>query len=107
MALSKPKQLPSAVTIDYWRIIEINVNLLRSSAVVTLAGYISQSARDNGAAPLDAFSWDLGAAYIERLYSGADEIRDISLSEAYTEFKLQAQTADDPELTWFKDAQDA
>ena len=45
MALKKTKQLPTAVSAEYWRIVQLNANFDRLDAVMTLALYTTQQAR--------------------------------------------------------------
>ena len=116
MALKKAKQLPIGVTGEYWRIIQLNTNFDRLDGVIDLALYLSQAAREAGAAPMGSFSHQLGADFVDALYNGADKVKNINLQKAYVELKKQAQAeklkdpADPtytPDLAWFADAADA
>jgi hypothetical protein len=107
MAFKKAKQLNTGITIDYWRIVQINTNCDRQDCVITICGYLNKEARDNGANPVDSIQWDLGLdfflAEVEKGQAG-DKLRT-------TLYNLLKQTAngqsDEPrDIDIFRDAID-
>lgn len=59
MGLHNPRQTPIGVDAVYWKIVQTDVNWVRKSCVVTLAGWVNKDARDNGKDPFsyEAFTW--------------------------------------------------
>jgi hypothetical protein len=60
MALLKKKQDPYGNGgIEYFKIIETNINWLDKTCHITLAGYVNQKARDEGKQPIESesFNW--------------------------------------------------
>jgi hypothetical protein len=59
MALVLEKEVPSGVTGSYWRVVQLNVNYLLGVANVTVALFLSSTARREGKAPLylTTFEW--------------------------------------------------
>lgn len=59
MALKKPIELNnSGVSCEYWKIHETNINWHDKVAKITLSGFISQEARENGKNPLVSINYD-------------------------------------------------
>jgi hypothetical protein len=107
MALQIAKQLDTGVTIDYWRIVQINTNCDRQDCVITICGYLNKEARDNGANPIYAIQWDLGLdfflAEVQKGQAG-DKLR----TTLYNLLKLQAngETDESRDIDIFRNAVD-
>lgn len=91
MAFCKNKKLNTGIEINYWRIIQLNVNYDRLDAVVTLAGYLSKEARDNGSQPIETVQFDMSSMFHNAEFSGDEVVKNINLKEAYTTIKSLAQ----------------
>ena len=116
MALQKTKTIKGFFC-NYWRIIETNANFLRGDAVVTLALYKDQTARnEDQTAIIETISFDLGSDLNNSIYSGSDKVKDIKVQKAYQILKQKAieesqKTPDgvnhvNTNLLWFRDAED-
>jgi hypothetical protein len=114
VALKKSK-LIFGFAAEYWRIIQINVNLDRPDAVVDLALYKDHATRlAEPGAVLSSVRIDLGQSFHEDIYTGqSDTMRNIKLKEAYKTLKaLAAAEIEKPveeqnaSLTFFADAAD-
>lgn len=115
MALQKNKTVLSGFTGDYWRICQIKMNYDRTEAVMTIALYKDQTAREAGALPIDQFQHDFGSSYHDETYSGGEDVmKNASLKEAYHVLKTKAQEEaqkdeeeQNEDLVFFADAVDA
>jgi hypothetical protein len=47
MALKQPFTTDYGITVEYWKIIEINISWIMKTARIRLAGYVSQEARES------------------------------------------------------------
>lgn len=79
---------------DYWRIVQLNCNFDRSDAVVTLAQYKDEATRDADAtAVMQSVTFDLAEELLGATYgNGADNMKSVSLKEAYKAIKKMATT---------------
>jgi len=113
MALIKSRTLDTGVAAEYWRILQINNNFDRQDGVIDIVAYLDETARLAGASPMRSFQHSLGKAFSERLFDGSDKVKNVELSQAYVEFKKQAQDEStkseverNADLAWFADAKD-
>jgi len=89
MALEKIKQT-KGFNAKYWRILQINSNLDRGDAVVTLGLYKDKATRTaDSNAVVDQYQIDLGDDLLSAKGS-VDTVRNINLGKAYTAFKKKA-----------------
>lgn len=63
MALQKDKTLDTGVVGNYWRLINLTIDRVANSAILSLALYLTKASRDSGMAPLDItqYNWSDGA----------------------------------------------
>jgi hypothetical protein len=97
MALKTKKILPSNVEATYFRIVQQNMNYDRLDCVVTLAGYISQAARDEGAEPVCSCTIDLAETFHGAENKSDDVMGDCNRATLYNLIKKQA-TAQEEEV---------
>jgi hypothetical protein len=61
MALKKSIELPSKVTVEYWKLAVVRFDYLTDECRVLIFGYLNKEARDEGASPAhsidDLVSW--------------------------------------------------
>lgn len=114
MALKKIKTLPSEISGEYWRVLQLNNNFDRQDSVIDVVLYVNDAARIAGATPIHSFQHALGAAFSERIFTGSDKVKNVKLAEAYKELKAQAQAEalkpeaeQNADLAFFADAIDA
>ena len=103
MALIKQRTLPSGVTVEYWRILQTNVQHDRDG-VITLAAYVNQSVRETSH-PLDFETFDLGREWLDGATQPGETVRTALLRAAYERVKQFAAEQDSP-AAWFGDAAD-
>ena len=82
MALQQKKLLSSGIEIDYWRIVQMNMNYDRLDCVITLSGYLSKEARDNDSSAIDSIQIDL-STYFHEKEGGELILKDLNRSRAY------------------------
>jgi len=89
MALEKIKKA-KGFNAKYWRVLQINSNLDRGDAVVTLGLYKDKATRTaDSSAVVDQYQIDLGDDLLSATGS-KDTVKNINLSKAYKVFKNRA-----------------
>lgn len=105
MALAKAREFNrSGVTLNYWRITKLEVDLLVNSTKAILSGYASMEARDAGKAPIESVSF---------IWNGADNpvtqaimLQGTAYAACYNKIKQQAAGLGNTNSTAFADAED-
>jgi len=89
VALKKIKQIKGHDN-EYWKIVQINSNLVRGDAVITLSLYKDKATRDADVdAVIDSYQIDLGVDLLEST-GKEDKVKNINLKQAYTISKAKA-----------------
>lgn len=111
MAFLKEQQLSSKIFINYWKVAQLNMNYDRLDAVVVLAGYLNQEARNEGAEPVCSCQFDLSEHFHNE--QGEGQLKNLNRAKAYEVIKQLAQAElekdeeeQNKELAFFADAQD-
>jgi hypothetical protein len=92
MALKKSIEINhSGYFAEYWRAIQLNVNTLRSDAIVYLAAYKDRETRDANKLPTDlSVQVDLNLDFLQKeieVNGRTTTLRDVLLEHLYTCFK--------------------
>lgn len=111
MAFKKTATTRSSVEVEYHRIAQLNMNYDRLDAVVVLAGYLNQEARNEGAEPVCSCQFDLSEHFHNE--QGEGQLKNLNRAKAYEVIKQLAQAElekdeeeQNKELAFFADAQD-
>lgn len=85
MALIKAISHPTGATAEYWRVLYVAVNYGNSFGTVSMGGYTSLQARQEGKPPLDGRSFAISPADFEQYFSTAvqDEIDSNPVKNSY------------------------
>lgn len=110
MALKKQIELPTGVTGDYWRDIQLNISFLRDDSVMTLELYHTEETRRAGKPPMNSpVTINLDGEFLQAEINGMT-LRALILQQAYNAFMRMAQAeAEKPveERTWIAGFADA
>jgi hypothetical protein len=97
MALKKSKELNTGVTAEYW-VAETRTDAINKKTRVTMLGFLSKEARDEGHSPLTK----MGGTIIDKTYPTGEEV--------YAAIKAPIEVPDGLELegatNFFEDAED-
>ncbi len=58
MALKKIKELSSGISVEYWKVTQLNINWHKKQAHMVLEGFINKEARDDNKIPVTSQIWD-------------------------------------------------
>ena len=105
MALKKEKTLPTGHVIEYWRVVETNINYVDRVARITLGGYLNRASRLAGARPAETIAFDFSLETFPFDVATLDTKNPIKI--AYIEAKKSRLDANGQETNWFVDSQDA
>lgn len=105
MALKKEKTLPTGHVIEYWRVIETNINYVDRTAHIAFGGYLNRAMRLGGAKPADSIAFDFSPDNFPFDLATLDTKNPLKIS--YIEAKKSRLDANGSETNWFVDATDA
>lgn len=91
---------------NYWRIIETNINWASRSSHVSLAGYLTQEARQNDKQPMEVVSFDWSGENFPFDLPVLDGEGMNAVKVSYEKIKESKLDDKGEETNWFADAED-